>query len=44
LQARGSSIPYPVFLMFPYLVTLAALSLGSARARAPADLGRAWQR
>ncbi len=44
LQARGSGIPYPVFLMFPYLVTLAVLALASGRARAPADLGRAYAR
>jgi len=44
LQARGSGIPYPVFLMFPYLVTLALLALGSSRVRAPADLGRAYAR
>ncbi len=44
LQARGSSIPYPLFLMFPYVVTLAALAFASGRARAPADLGRAYRR
>ncbi len=44
LQARGSAIPYPVFLMFPYLVTLVVLAFASARARAPADLGRAYAR
>jgi len=44
LQARGSGIPYPVFLMFPYLVTLAVLAFASAGARAPADLGRAYAR
>jgi simple sugar transport system permease protein len=44
LQARGSAVPYPVFLMFPYLVTLAVLALAAGRARAPADLGRAFRR
>ena len=44
LQARGSGIPYPVFLMFPYLVTLGVLAFASAGARAPADLGRAYAR
>ncbi len=44
LQARGSAIPYPVFLMFPYLVTLGVLALASVRTRAPADLGRAYHR
>jgi len=44
LQARGSGIPYPVFLMFPYLVTLAVLALATGRARAPADLGRPYAR
>jgi simple sugar transport system permease protein len=44
LQARGWGVPYPVFLMLPYLVTLAVLALASGRARAPADLGRAWRR
>ena len=44
LQARGIGIPYPVFLMFPYLVTLAVLALATGRARAPADLGRAYAR
>ncbi len=44
LQARGSEIPYPVFLMFPYLVTLAILALAGGRASAPADLGRPYRR
>jgi simple sugar transport system permease protein len=44
LQARGAGIPYPVFLMFPYLVTLAVLALATGRARAPADIGRAYAR
>ena len=44
LQARGSPIPYPVFLMFPYVVTLAVLAFGVGKARAPADLGRPYER
>ncbi len=44
LQARGVAIPYPVFLMFPYLITLAVLALAAGRARAPADLGRPYAR
>jgi simple sugar transport system permease protein len=44
LQARGVAIPYPVFLMFPYLITLAVLALAAGSARAPADLGRPYAR
>jgi simple sugar transport system permease protein len=44
LQARGLGIPYPVFLMLPYAVTLGVLALATRRARAPADLGRAYRR
>ena len=44
LQARGSGIPSPVFLMFPSLVPLAVLALAGGRSRAPADLGRAYPR
>jgi simple sugar transport system permease protein len=44
LQARGFGIPYPVFLMFPYVVTLVALGLATGRGRAPADLGRGYRR
>jgi ABC-type uncharacterized transport system permease subunit len=44
LQARGAEIPYPVFLMFPYLVTLAALAIAGGRTRAPAELGRPYRR
>jgi simple sugar transport system permease protein len=44
LQARGAEIPYPVFLMFPYLVTLTVLAVAGGRARAPADLGRPYRR
>jgi simple sugar transport system permease protein len=44
LQARGVGLPYPVFLMFPYAVTLAVLAFAAGRARAPADLGRPYAR
>ena len=44
LQAQGTGIPYPVFLMFPYVVTLAVLAFASGRVRAPGELGRAYQR
>ena len=44
LQARGAAIPYPVFLMLPYVVTLAVLAFAIGRAAAPADLGRAYER
>jgi simple sugar transport system permease protein len=44
LQARGAGIPYPVFLMLPYLVTLLVLAVAAGRARAPADLGRPYHR
>jgi simple sugar transport system permease protein len=44
LQARGAAIPYPVFLMLPYVVTLAVLAFATGRASAPGDLGRAYQR
>jgi ABC-type uncharacterized transport system permease subunit len=44
LQARGFDLPYPAFLMFPYLVTLLALTLSSGGTRAPADLGRPYRR
>jgi len=44
LQARGFDVPYPLFLMFPYAITLAVLALAMGRARAPEDLGRAYRR
>jgi general nucleoside transport system permease protein len=44
MQARGIGLPYPVFLMFPYVVTLAVLALSSQGARAPAELGRPYRR
>jgi simple sugar transport system permease protein len=44
LQARGLGIPYPVFLMFPYAVTLAVLAFAGSGARAPGELGRPYAR
>jgi simple sugar transport system permease protein len=44
LQARGVGIPYPVFLMLPYVVTLGVLAFAMGRAAAPGDLGRAYER
>jgi simple sugar transport system permease protein len=43
-QAMGWKAPYQVFLMLPYLLTLAALAGAIGRARAPAALGRALER
>lgn len=43
LQAMGFSLPYQLFLAFPYVLTLVALAVGArrlGRAAAPAALGR----
>jgi general nucleoside transport system permease protein len=40
LQAAGWSVPYQVFLAFPYVLTLFALAGVGQRAAAPAALGR----
>ena len=40
-QAAGLAVPYQLFLMLPYLLTLGALAGAARRVRAPADLGRA---
>jgi simple sugar transport system permease protein len=42
-QAMGWDAPYQVFLVVPYLLTLAALAGAVGRARAPAALGRALE-
>ncbi len=39
-QAMGWSAPYQLFLVAPYLLTLAALASATGRARAPASLGK----
>jgi len=39
-QAMGWNAPYQLFLVTPYLLTLAALASASGRARAPAALGK----
>lgn len=44
LQAGGVAIPYPLFLMFPYLVTLAVLAFATRRRLGPGDLARPYER
>jgi simple sugar transport system permease protein len=44
LQARGLDLPYPAFLMLPYVLTLLVLALAAGRGRAPAELGRPYRR
>ena len=39
-QATGSNLPYQLFLAFPYVLTLVALTATRGRASAPAALGR----
>jgi ABC-type uncharacterized transport system permease subunit len=39
-QALGVEVPYQLFLMLPYVVTLLALAGAVGRVRAPGDLGR----
>lgn len=43
LQAAGSTIPYNLLLMTPYVLTLLVLALFAGRARAPADLARPFR-
>jgi general nucleoside transport system permease protein len=40
-QSLGLAVPYQLFLMLPYLLTLLALAGAVGRVRAPEDLGRA---
>ena len=40
-QSMGWTLPYQLFLAFPYLLTLVALAGATGRARPPAALGRA---
>ncbi len=42
-QALGFAVPYQLFLMLPYLMTLVALAGVRGRVMAPAGLGKAWQ-
>jgi simple sugar transport system permease protein len=39
-QALGSTVPYQLFLAFPYLLTLVALATARGQASAPAALGQ----
>jgi simple sugar transport system permease protein len=41
-QALGLAVPYQLFLMLPYLLTLLALAGFRGKAVAPASLGKAW--
>ena len=40
-QSLGLDVPYQLFLMLPYALTLLALVGAVGKVRAPADLGRA---
>jgi simple sugar transport system permease protein len=39
-QSLGLAVPYQLFLVLPYLLTLSALAGVVGRVRAPADLGK----
>jgi simple sugar transport system permease protein len=42
-QALGLAIPYQLFLMLPYLVTLLALAGFRGRSTSPQGLGKSWE-
>lgn len=44
LQAMGTTIPYQLTLMLPYVLTLLVLALASSRSAGPADLGQPFSR
>jgi simple sugar transport system permease protein len=41
-QALGLAVPYQVFLMLPYVLTLLALAALRGRSAGPAALAREW--
>ena len=43
-QALGSGIPYQIFLMLPYVLTLLVLIFARGGASAPAELGKVYRR
>ncbi len=43
-QALGSGIPYQIFLMLPYVLTLLVLIFARGGVKGPAELGRAYRR
>lgn len=44
LQAQGTlHIPYPIFLMIPYVLTLLALAIRGAKVKPPAHLGEPFE-
>ncbi len=43
-QALGSGIPYQIFLMLPYVLTLLVLIFARGGVKAPGELGKAYRR
>lgn len=43
-QALGSGVPYQIFLMLPYVLTLLVLILARGGVRGPAELGKVYRR